>query len=150
MDYGPIASRLLRVVLRRTECTSESLAAHMRDEYGVEIDSSLIRKWAQPDGRYHLPAAVLPALAEHSGRPDLVFGPLLPHGWRIAREEAAAREPSGDEEADALAAAAKVTAALVAGDASDELLERAAAALRALLDARATATPIPAPVRVAR
>lgn len=52
----------------------EAFAAWL-NERGVKVDRTLVSHWAS--GRSHLPADLLPLLAEYTGSPERVFGPYV-------------------------------------------------------------------------
>ncbi|MCA9570678.1 MAG: hypothetical protein KC656_22710 [Myxococcales bacterium] len=54
------------------------------DARGVQVDRSLVSHWCA--GRTHLPADLLPLLAEFSGDTAAVFGPFVRDlGWELVR-----------------------------------------------------------------
>ncbi len=119
--YGPWSRQILADLRRAGALKAEALVAYLA-ERGVHVDRTLVSHWQA--GRAHLPADLLPHLAELSGRPELVFGPLL----RPVRCEVV-HSPSGSPDGREL-----IDLVLEAG-------ARVGRLQRALLEARAETSP---------
>lgn len=75
-SYGPWAQRILEELRHRGLLKVEAFRAFLSAR-GFEVDRTLVQQWCS--GATHLPVDVLPHLADHTGRPDLVYAPLVEH-----------------------------------------------------------------------
>lgn len=73
LSYGPWADQILADLRRRGLLKVEAFRAFLASR-DLAVDRTLIQQWCS--GATHLPVDVLPHLADHTGRPDLVLGPL--------------------------------------------------------------------------
>lgn len=96
--YGPWSKAMLQSLREAGLLKAEAFTVWLRDQ-DIPIDRTLISHWSA--GRSHLPADVLPHLAQFTGRAERVFGPYLRHlGFEpVAVPEGA---PEGKELADLL------------------------------------------------
>jgi hypothetical protein len=100
-SYGPWSQAMLRALRERGLLKVEALVAWM-GERGLAVDRTLVSHWIA--GRTHLPADLLPLLAEFTGRPEQVFGVFV----RAVQHEVvriAAAPPEDEELVDLLLAA---------------------------------------------
>ncbi len=72
--YGAWSREMLRSLRENEELKVEAFVAWL-DSRGVKIDRTLLSHWFAD--RSHLPADLLPHLAQFTGRPELVYGPYL-------------------------------------------------------------------------
>lgn len=72
--YGDHSRRLLLALRRRGLLDTEALATWIGEATGHPVARQLVSQWISGDA--HLPADVLPLLADFVGDADLVFGPL--------------------------------------------------------------------------
>lgn len=73
-SYGVWSRQMLSTLRKSEELKVEAFVAWMSDR-GVRIDRTLLSHWFAD--RSHLPADLLPHLAQFTGRPELVYGPYL-------------------------------------------------------------------------
>ena len=92
-SYGPWSREMLASLRAGGRLGLDAFAAFLH-ERGAKVDRTLVSHWCA--GRTHLPADVLPILADFVERPELVFGPYLrPLRW-TAVELPKGRAADGD------------------------------------------------------
>lgn len=72
--YGDAARLILASLQRRRLLDQEAFALFVGEATGKEVRGSLVSQWCT--GEAHLPADVLPLLADFTGAPELVLGPI--------------------------------------------------------------------------
>ena len=70
-SYGTWSQAMLRTLRGRGLLKVEALVAWLNSR-GIQVDRTLVSHWI--GGRTHLPADLLPLLAEFTGEPEQVFG----------------------------------------------------------------------------
>ena len=96
--YGPWSRSMLAGLRERGLLKVEAFACWLGDR-DLTIDRTLVSHWGA--GRSHLPADVLPLLAEFTERTEQVFGPYIRDlGWEMVPVPRGA--PEGRELADLL------------------------------------------------